>query len=114
MIEALWPISSVPKGTSLAAQTIDESLATSRLAERKKVRQERREASKRLSALRPEERAEAMSEEERIERRIAVLEQVLGVDAAKRFRDNMTVTQYMPNAAEARQEVLKVSEKRRI
>jgi hypothetical protein len=56
-------------------QVIDESMSTARLRERRQVRQQRREAALRLQQMRPEARAAARTDEERIGRRIAVMEQ---------------------------------------
>lgn len=64
-------------------------MSTGRLRERKKMRQQRREAAMRLSQMPPEARAAARSEEERIGRRIAVMEQVLGPENAGRFEQGM-------------------------
>lgn len=86
-------INSAPSTVAHAAgartQILDESLATGRLRERRRAREERREAAKRLAALRPEQRAAVRSEDERLSRRIAVMEQVLGVDNAGRFHEGM-------------------------
>lgn len=70
-------------------QAVDESLSTGRLRERKKMRQQRREAAMRLAQMPPEARAAARSEDERIGRRIAVMEQVLGSENAVRFEQGM-------------------------
>lgn len=64
-------------------------MSTGRLRERKKIRQQRREAAMRLAQMPPEARAATRSEEERIGRRIAVMEQVLGPDNAERFEQGM-------------------------
>jgi hypothetical protein len=64
-------------------------MATVRLRERKKMRQQRREAAMRLAQLSPEARAAARSQEERISRRIAVMEEVLGAENASRFEQGM-------------------------
>lgn len=55
---------------------LDESLATTRLRERRHARQARREAARRLGGMRPEQQAAARSEEERISRRLVVMEEV--------------------------------------
>jgi hypothetical protein len=64
-------------------------MATARLRERKKMRQQRREAAMRLSQISPEARAAARSQEERVGRRIAVMEEVLGTESASRFEQGM-------------------------
>lgn len=64
-------------------------MSTGRLRERKKMRQQRREAAMRLAQMPPEARAAARSEEERIGRRITVMEQVLGTDNAGHFEQGM-------------------------
>lgn len=51
-------------------------MATARLRERRQARQARREAARRLGNMRPEQQAAARSDEERISRRLAVMEQV--------------------------------------
>eukprot|EP00892_Ulva_mutabilis_P004459 jgi/Ulvmu1/2385/UM130_0018.1 len=70
-------------------RVLDESMATTRLRERRAARQARREAARRLGNMRPEQQAAARSEEERIGRRMAVMEQVLGADNAGRFDASM-------------------------
>lgn len=79
-------------------QAIDESLSTGRLRERKKMRQQRREAAMRLAQMPPEARAAARSEEERIGRRIVVMEQVLGPENAGRFEQGMHGTAATPTS----------------
>jgi hypothetical protein len=70
-------------------QVTNEALATARLRERQRAREERKEAAKRFTAMRPEQRASARSEEERIERRLVVMQEVLGTENAQRFREGM-------------------------
>ena len=53
------------------------------------MRQQRREAAMRLAQMPPEARAAARSEDERIGRRIAVMEQVLGSENAVRLEQGM-------------------------
>lgn len=77
----------------------NEALATTRLRERRRAREERKEAVKRLAAMRPEQRASARSEEERIERRLVVMEEVLGAENAERFRQGMRVSRGVEEAA---------------
>lgn len=64
-------------------------MSTGRLRERKKKRQQRKEAAMQLAQMPPEARAAARSEEERISRRIAVMEQVLGPENAGHFEQGM-------------------------